>query len=218
MTDSGGSASDRKRVLVDGPNVARVIAALAEAEGIELVEGDAIGAAEVDLIVLESASVDEVRAAAGERTPVLVIAPRRLRSKESSALLEAGARKVMDAHVSLIDLAAAFFQLVFDTFAEQRRQGRRAGGLSVRFRSSHAEGVGRLVGIARSGGFVETRTAIAEGTPLDLELEIAGRRAPVRGRVAFAGEHGFAVEFAYEHGDVAPELAVICSNRLAASV
>src|SRR5207248_2270152 len=86
----------KRRALVRGGRAAAFVAALAEAEGIEVVR-DSTAGEEVDLFVIEASTPAEMREALGPaRRPVLVIAPVRLFDGEARALIEAGAAKVID--------------------------------------------------------------------------------------------------------------------------
>lgn len=204
------SSEQRKRVRVEGPNVGALVAALAEAEGIDVItDGTA------DLLVLEADCAKAVsELSGGGRIPLLAVSPRRLRDGERQQLAAAGAARVIDSESTFLDVAFAFSELLFESFAEQRRYGRRLGGLSVQFTPSQSvEGggvTGRLVGIARAGCFIQSSHPVVAGTAIELHIEIGGRSAPVRGRVAFVDDTGFGVEFALEDHQVAPPLYALC--------
>jgi hypothetical protein len=210
---------DRKRVRVDGANLAELIGEIAEVVGVEVVDADATGAT-VDLVVLETSSADEVAASAARASaPILVVAPRRLRAAAIDALVAAGAARVMDAEASVLDVLCSFCGLLFGSYSEQRRYRRQVGGFGVRFRRLGEPDApfdaGRIVSLARSGGFVEITHRLPEGARVEMGLEIAGRVAPIRGRVAFTRPDGFALEFELGDRDVAPDLGTLCLARVA---
>lgn len=207
----------RKRVLVTGQRTGSLVSALAVAQNIDVAAEDAPG---VDLIVLEASTPDEVRSRInGAPRAMLVVVPRRLREAETKAFRDAGASCVLDADACILDVAFAMSDLLFETIAELRRYGRHFGGLALRFwpleggRRSGATAHGHLLGFARSGSFIHTPHVLDEGTSLEMELELAGRRLPIRGRVAYGAEDGLAVEFALDDHEVAPELRAVCSGE-----
>jgi len=210
MSSSPAPASDvlTKRVRVEGASVAPLIAALAKAEGIAVVDDGP-----ADLVIIEASEPEAlVDVELTDDAPLLCVSPRRLRSSDRQRLRDAGATRILDVEATFLDIAFAFSELLFETFDEQRRYGRRVGGLAVQFHSGDAEvaASGRLVGIARSGAFIHTPHAVDEGTTIELELELGDRLAPVRGRVAFVDDDGFGVEFALDDRSVAPRLYALC--------
>lgn len=199
----------QKRVWVAGPNVAPLIRALAEAEGLVTIQGDDPG--DVDLIVLEAGTPDAVGLVIdGHSVPTLVIADKRLRDSQLRAFRAAGATLVIDRESSLLDVAFAFSELLFESRQAHRRYDRSAGGLGVMVRPG---GHGRLLGITKSGGFIQTEAHVDEGTQVELSLDIAGRQATLRGRVGFTRPDGFRVEFCIDDSDVAPSLFAMCDSQ-----
>lgn len=202
-----------KRIFVADDGIAAVASALAVAQGHEVVRTrDAC-----DMVVCEATSPDELTGAASG--PVLAIVPRRLRSGEAKRFVEAGATAVLGTDASVLDLAFAYADLLFESLCAQRRHARAHGGAGVLFRPvGSAEGVdGRLVGIARAGTYLLTDALEAPGTPIEMTLTLAGQPVRFLGRVACqAGREdrrGFGVEFALDSHDVAPRLADV-SRRI----
>lgn len=223
MIGSGGI--DRRRVRVIGGRAACVVRALAEAQGLLVVEGDA--AAEVSVAEIETG--EDLRARVAEGLPLVAVVGRRLREGEAKQLRDAGARAVIDAESSLLDVAFVLSDHLFSTRQEQRRHTRAYGGMQVRLRSlDRAEPTsgprareagtvdGVLADLARPGAFVVTGARLPEGQPVELELDILDRPVRLLGRVAFAttldGRGGVAVEFELGHGDVAPKLFALCDQ------
>lgn len=202
MSSSGG-IERRKRIRVDGERARGVVRALVVAQGFALVEENEAA----DLAIVEVSGPGDL-AERREGPPAIAFSRRRLRESESRALKDAGARAVIDADASVLDLAFAISEIAFGTRAAMRRYGRAFGGLAVRFRSpAGAGGSGRMLGIGRCGAFIATEDRLHEGTPLELELDLSGRIVTLRGRVAFVEEQeGLAIEFALDDGDVAPRL------------
>lgn len=201
---SSGGMERRKRIRVEGQRTKGIVRALAVAQGFAVVdEGEP-----ADLAIVEAASAADL--ADQRELPVIALSRRRLRESELRAMREAGARAVTDADSSVLDLAFAISEIAFGTRAAMRRYGRTFGGVPVRFRAAEAGGVGRLLGIARSGSFIATEERLSEGTPLELELDLSGRTVVLRGRVAFVDEQesvlGMAIEFALDDSEVAPRL------------
>ncbi len=206
MSSSGG-IERRKRIRVEGERTKGIVRALAIAQGFAVVEdGEA-----ADLSIVEVAGAADL--AVERESPAIALSRRRLRESEHRAMREAGVRAVIDADSSVLDLAFAISDIAFGTRASMKRYGRTFGGAPVRFRAPSvrdAGGAGRLLGIARSGSFIATEQRIPEGTPVELELDLASRTVLLRGRVAFVEEQelheGIAIEFALDDGDVAPRL------------
>lgn len=209
---SGGTV-ERKRVWVDGARAACVVRALAEAQGLCVVDDDA----RADLAVVEAARPAELGGIT-TRLETIVVSSRRLREPERRALLDAGARAVIDGESSVLDVAFAFSDLLFGSRTKLRRHDRIHGGIPVRVRTlEHVPEIradGRLFDLARRGAFVSTDVSVAEGSPIELELEILGRTVPVQGRVAFVRAHdprdGLTVEFALDAPEFAPKLFALC--------
>ncbi|MCK6547909.1 PilZ domain-containing protein [Myxococcota bacterium] len=214
---SGGTA-ERKRVWVDGARAACVVRALAEAQGLAVVDDDA----RADLAVVEGTDADALGGIA-RRLPTIVVSPRRLREPERRALLAGGVRAVIDAESSVLDVAFAFSDLLFGSRTMLRRYDRIHGGIPVRVRTlEHVPELradGRLFDLARRGAFVSTDLAISEGAPIELDLEILGRTLPVKGRVAFVDDldarGGLTVEFALDAPEFAPKLFALCEAAAA---
>jgi hypothetical protein len=202
------------RAADSSSNLIELVAALGRAKGVDLVEHPHD---DIDLVITETAEPSAARVIAAQgRAPLLVLADRRLRVTERQALLDAGARRVIDSDSSILDLGFAISELLFDTFAEQRRYHKSFGGMTVRFwlpneRSSVQ--AGRLLGIARKGSFIQAAERPPEGTPVDLEIDLAGILVSIRGRVAYAQEDGFAVEYALDQQDVAPRLHAVAREQ-----
>jgi hypothetical protein len=222
------------RAADSSSDLIELVAALGRAKGVDLVEHPLD---EIDLVITETAEPSAVRVIASHgRAPLLVLADRRLRPHERQALLDAGANRVVDSDSSVLDLGFAISELLFDTFVEQRRYHKSFGGLTVRFsipndrdqgatqgtsearpRSERSERssvqAGRLLGIARKGSFIQATERPPEGTPVDLEIDLAGIPVSIRGRVAYAQEDGFAVEYALDQEDVAPRLQEVAREQ-----
>lgn len=196
---------ERKRVYVEAPHAAELIRALASAGGVDVVDEPP-----VDLVVLEADEVEVVERVA-KTAPCVLVVPRRLRSAERETLRAAGARRIVDHEGSILDVVFAISEALHATFVEQRRYESREGGLFVSFSSDASTGEGRIVGLARAGGFLETRERLAEGTRLSMNVKLAGHLAEIRGRVAYASEQGFGVEFDLGDRDVASRLYSLCS-------
>jgi hypothetical protein len=209
MSSSGG-IERRKRIRVEGERARGVVRALVVAQGFAVVEENE----PADLAIFEAAGPHEP-ISRRDGLPAIAVSRRRLRESELRALKDAGARAVIDADSSVLDLACAISEIAFGTRAAMRRYGRAFGGMPVRFRAAAAGeqgGVGRLLGIGRCGAFIATEQRIPEGTPIELELDLSGRTVSLRGRVAFVEEasagEGIAIEFALDDGEVAPKLFV----------
>ena len=106
----------RKRVAMLGgdvaiePSVADLVVDLARAASIDVVEDPTVA----DLVVLQSARPELVeRALGGVAAPALVIAAERLKDGPLRALREGGARVVLDAEASVLDVVFAFSELLF---------------------------------------------------------------------------------------------------------
>lgn len=206
----------RKRVHVRGAGAVSLVGALAEAFGFE-VTGDP---GDVDLAVT-GASPAEVAEASRVAPRTLAVADRKLRSAETRALEDAGAQAIVDGDASLLDAAVVLSSLLFESCTELKRHGRRYSTLTVRFwpssgRNESPVAVGRFLGIARAGGFIETAHAFEEGEALALEVELQERTIPLRGKIAFAGEDALAVELAPD--DLLPALRGILKRAPSRSI
>lgn len=223
VRDLGGVERRKKRVLLSAGSVAELIKAFTEAAGFEIA-ADRFGP--VDLLVLETADLDNViRAKRLGAKAILVIVPRRLRESERRRFEEAGAAGVVDEEASILDLAFAFSDLLFDSTNEQRRYMKSLGGLFVSFLCpmTSQKTTGRLLGLATSGGFVEfVKSPVpgrtndsdgSEGARIELSLHINDQLSvPILGRIAGLGADGFGVEFALEEPCCAPKLYSLSSG------
>src|SRR5262245_46302674 len=158
----------RKRIRVDGERARGIVRPLVLAQGFAVVEENE----PADLSIIEVAHPQDLGVLA-EGPPAIALSRRRLREGELCVWKAAGARAVIDADSSVLDLAFAISEIAFGTRAAMRRYGRTFGGTPVRFRASTTVGVagmnaggmngaqlgvalehggvGRLLGIARSG-------------------------------------------------------------------
>src|SRR5262245_51948355 len=207
----------KKRIRVDSERARGIVRPLVLAQGFAVVEENE----PADLSIIEVAHPQDL-GVLGDGPPAIALSRRRLREGELCVWKAAGARAVIDADSSVLDLAFAISEIAFGTRCAMRRYGRTFGGTPVRFRASttvgvaagmNAElgvalehgGVGRLLGIARSGAFIATEQRIPEGTPIEVEMDLSGRSVSLRGRVAFVEEHeiheGIAIEFALDDGE-----------------
>lgn len=222
-SDSGSASERRKRIGVefgmgaDGSHVADVVASLARAQGHLVVSQEA---GDVDLVVVGADEPDDIRHRSGFGKPLLlVVVRRRLRDIEVKAFEGAGAHGVLDAEASLLDVAFAFSDLLFRTVHEERRYAKRQGGVDVLFRAiaapPHENVPGRLIGLSRCGGTIVADGTVAEGTPVEICIALAGQTAAIRGRVAFVAKEiaskedlreEIAVEFLLGDDNVAPKL------------
>jgi hypothetical protein len=202
------------RAADSSSDLMELVAALGKAKGVDLVDHPED---DIDLVITETAEPSAVRVIASQgRAPLLVLADRRLRQSERQELLDAGANRVIDSDSSVLDLGFAISELLFDTFVEQRRYHRSFGNLTVRFSvpTDRDQGaMGKLLGIARKGSFIQAAERPPEGTPVDLEIDLAGIPVSIRGRVAYAQEDGFAVEYALDQPDVAPRLESVAREQ-----
>jgi hypothetical protein len=213
MSVLGGTATRIKRIGITGDGVASVARALARAQGHDVVEVHEA----CDLAVVEASRPEEVEVYEDGRT-VVVVVPRRVRSSELERFRAVGAARVFDATASVLDLAFAFSDLLFDSLCAQRRYARAHGGARVRFRrvGDREFAKGRLVGIASAGTYLVTEELEPAGTPIEMELSLA--RQPVRllGRVACTAgrddRRGFGIEFALDSNDVAPRVSDVASH------
>src|SRR5687768_815554 len=127
MSSSGGTER-RKRVRLECERAA-VVRALAIAQGFVVVEENE----PADLAIVEITSPQDLTER-HDSAPVIAISRRRVRESEQRALKDAGARFVIDAESSVLDLLFAISELAFGTRAGMRRYGRAFGGVPVRFR------------------------------------------------------------------------------------
>lgn len=211
---------ERKRILIRSSKDADLIAALARILGLEIASGPEESH---DLVVLEADRVEDLPPASERRAPLMLIASRRLRYGEAEALRAAGARFVLDAEASLLDLAFALSELLFETISEQRRYWRSLGGAEVLYwrlgpTAESKPEVAHLVGLAREGGCLRASQRLPEGTVIEIALDLPSGPARIRGRVAYAAEDGFAVEFALDDQHVAPRLAALAAQAKRASL
>lgn len=213
MSVLGGTATRVKRIGITGDGIATVARALARAQGHEVVEVHET----CDLAIVEASAPAELERFDDGRA-VVVIVSRRLRAVEHDRFVEAGATRVLDGTASVLDVAFAFADTLFDSLCAQRRYAREHGGARVRFKKAgdREAAKGRLVGIARAGTYLVTDEVEPPGTPIEMELTLA--RQPVRllGRVACqAGRddrRGFGVEFALDSNEVAPRLTEVAGH------
>ena len=220
MSVTGGHATPSRRICIRGEGIAQTAIALAEAQGHHVLapterHGDC------HLEIQEAAHPEEVTAA---NVPLIVLVRRRLRSFEAHAFQQAGADRVVDTSATVLDLAFAFSDLLFDTLCAQRRYARAQGGARVSFRPREDRAEtrhGRLVGIARVGTYLITEEVLPEDTPIEMELDLAGHPAQLLGRVTCQvgndDRRGFGVEFCLDCADVAPRLGDL-SSQLAVPV
>jgi hypothetical protein len=208
MRGLSGNIEAKKRIRISASRAALgdLVRSLAATSGFEIADqGPA------DLVVVEASNPAHVERAFGpELLPVLAIAPRRLSYEERNALTGAGAERIVDSTSSLLDLAFALSELLFETAREQRRYHRAFGGLSVRISSpGNVAGAGHLLGLAREGSYVQAdlQPAPTEGAAILLSLDLGRTTIDLRGRVAYAGADGFAVEYALDDRHVAPSLS-----------
>ena len=216
MTD----ARKKQFVLLGGEteqsaSARELIVALARAIAIDVT--DEIDGA--DLVVLQTSCAQEVRhTLRGVQAPALVIAPVRLKAGHLQSMREAGACAVIDAEASILDVVFGISDLLFDSIRAQSRYHQRAGGLRVRV-SRGDKGVVHdaiMLGIASRGGSIQTELQVPEGQDVELAVDLAGRAATIRGRVAYCCDSGFGVEFSLGRGDVAPRLFALCESDRAA--
>src|SRR5258705_9254319 len=124
---SPGGFERRKRIRVDGERARGVVHALVVAQGFAVVEADE--PAEVAIVEVAGPQDLEVWR---EGPPAIALSRRRLREGELRALKDAGARAVIDADSSVLDLAFALSEIAFGTRSAMRRYGRAFGGMQVR--------------------------------------------------------------------------------------
>src|SRR5262245_25081479 len=129
MSSSGGTER-RKRIRVDCERAQGVVRALASAQGFAVVDEKE----PADLAIVEVGGPQDLLAKR-EVIPIVAMARKRLRELELRALKDAGARAVIDADSSVLDLAFVISETAFGTCASMRRYGRTFGGAPVRFRS-----------------------------------------------------------------------------------
>src|SRR5688572_17037955 len=98
MSSSGGTER-RRRVRVECERAA-VVRALAAAQGFAVVEENE----PADLAIVEVTGPQDLTER-HDSAPVIAVSRRRLRESEQRSLREAGARAVLDAEASVLDLA-----------------------------------------------------------------------------------------------------------------
>lgn len=211
---SAGGQLVRRRICVFRSQLGEAIRALAEAQGHEVLDVEDAG--DVDLIVIDGDQIHPI-AARTRDVPMLVVSERRLRDPEITDLKRAGATRVLDADASLLDLAFAFSDLLFDTRIEQRRYAKHRGGVDVEVvtledgqRSS-----GSLLGIARCGAILLTREPTSEGMHIEMRFSLAACPVALRGRIAYVDEinQHVGIEFALDDV-VAPKLSELAQSSL----
>jgi hypothetical protein len=211
-------AKDRRRrvcIAVQGA----VVRALAESQGHEVVGFEEDGA--VDLYVLDGVDIHPLQISA-PKVPILVVSDRRLKDSDVDDLRRGGSAKVIDRDASILDLAFAFSDLLFETRAEQRRYARRLGGIGVHVKPSQGPELrGRLLGIARCGAILVAGEHLPDGTRIDMRFELARRSISLRGRIAFTAEQDrevhLGVEFALDDVEVAPRLSELMAESRSTS-
>ncbi len=209
---SAGGQLARRRICVARNHASGPVRALAEAQGHEVIEFEDEG--HIDLIVVDGDEVHPLQASM-RGVPVLVLSARRLRDPEITDLKRGGATRVLDGDASLLELAFAFSDLLFDTRLEQRRYAKRLGGVSVEVLAPHDGKTcsGSLLGIARCGAILLTRQPISEGTRLEMRFELAECAVALRGRVAYVDEENqhVGIEFALDEA-VSPKLSELAQS------
>lgn len=204
---SAGGQLARRRICVSRNHDGGAVRALAEAQGHEVVGFEDEG--KLDLIVIDGDEVHPLQIGS-RNAPVLVLFARRLRDQEIMDLKRGGATRVLDGDASLLDLAFAFSDLLFDTRIEQRRYAKQLGGVGVEVITLEEarKSTGSLLGIARCGAILLTRDRILEGMRIEMRFAVADRPFALRGRVAYVDElnQHVGVEFALDDV-VAPKLS-----------
>ena len=204
---SAGGQRARRRVCVSRKHAGGAVSALAETQGHEVVGFEDDG--RFDLIVIDGDEIHPLQMRSRE-APVLVLALRRLRDPEITDFKRAGATRVLDGDASLLDLAFAMSDLLFDTRIEQRRYAKHLGGVSVEVISldENQRSTGSLLGIARCGAILLTRERILEGTRIEMRFTLAEYPVALRGRAAYVDElnQHVGIEFALDDA-VAPKMS-----------
>jgi hypothetical protein len=183
------TVGDRKhRIVVRGRERAARVASIARAIGVEVVDEGPY-----DWAIVET---DDPGALEQVDAPALVIAPRRLWHAQVVSLTGAGARRVLDAEATVLDVLLALTELCFVTTAEQRRWWRKIGGLVLTVRDVERDRLveGRLAGITRTALFAQLSSRVDEGARVELSIDTPGGRAAIGGRVAYAAEDAVAIE------------------------
>jgi hypothetical protein len=202
---AGGRA--RRRICLSRKHLGGAVSALAEAQGHEVVGFEDDG--RFDLIVIDGEEIHPLQMSSRE-APVLVMSLRRLRDPEITDFKRSGATRVLDGDASLLDLAFAMSDLLFDTRTEQRRYAKTLGGVTVEVLTldDQKRSSGSLLGIARCGAILLTRERIVEGTRIEMRFTLAGSAVALRGRVAYVDElnQHVGIEFALDDA-VAPKMS-----------
>jgi len=207
---SAGGQLARRRICVSRNRIGSAVRALAEAQGHEVVGFEDDG--RVDLIVIDGD--DHTPEMMAHDVPVLALSARRLRDLEITDLKRGGATRVLDGDASLLDLAFAFSDLLFETRLEQRRYARHLGGVVVEVVSDDGKrSSGNLLGIARCGAILVTRVRISEGMQIEMRFSLAEHQIALRGRVAYIDEvqQHVGVEFALDDA-FAPKLSELAHS------
>jgi hypothetical protein len=202
---SAGGQLARRRICVSRHRIGAAVRALAEAQGHEVVGFE--DEDRVDLIVIDA----DDPAPQMRNIPVLVLSARRLRDPEIVDLKKRGATRVLDGDATLLDLAFAFSDHLFETRVEQRRYAKQLGGLGVEVVSDGGKrSSGNLLGIARCGAILHTRERISEGMRLEMRFVLAECQVALRGRVAYVdgNDHHHGIEFALDDAGI-PKLSAL---------
>jgi hypothetical protein len=212
---SAGGQLARRRICISRHRLGAAIRALAEAQGHEVVGFE--DEARVDLMVIDA---DDHPPEMTRGVPVLVLSHRRLRDPEITDLKRGGASRVLDGEASLLDLAFAFSDHLFETRLEQRRYAKQLGGVGVEVVTDGGRrSSGTLLGIARCGAILYTRERISEGMRLEMRFELAECQVALRGRVAYVDgtDQHVGIEFALDDASV-PKLSELAHPSKSSSL